>query len=57
MGLIETADIMCHAVAQGLMSISDGENLWKENEGSPSQTPGWGLRRCVQACPGFLNDV
>ncbi len=29
MGLITTADIMCHAVAQGLMSISDGENLWK----------------------------
>lgn len=29
MGLITTADIMCHAVAQGMMTVAEGEYLWE----------------------------
>lgn len=53
MGLITTADIMCHAVAQGIMTVAEGEDLWKGMKARRRRLPDGDFADAFRRFQGF----
>lgn len=53
MVLITTADIMCHAVAQGIMTVAEGEDLWKGMKARRRRLPDGDFADAFRRFQGF----